>query len=203
MIVEYCNDVNQDSNSFAEPLTIILQDYERALRLPIKNLFFGHLLRLLLIQVQKSKVDLERAMLALDQLLRSNELSFELMAILPLAGISIYSISWMRHAYWNRFTNMPYQKMARELCKLLRSLERYIDQPKPSAACGLSCDPELFVRFGELFEQIQLIKRKGIVSAEKFIEMMDDLRMLSTGSDDSQAYFNAIRRMKEVVTGQI
>lgn len=38
---------------------------------------------MLLIQVQKTKVDLDLAMAALDKLLRANELNFGLLAILP------------------------------------------------------------------------------------------------------------------------
>jgi len=38
---------------------------------------------MMLIQVQKQKVDVERGMLALDQLLKSNELNFQLMATIP------------------------------------------------------------------------------------------------------------------------
>ena len=41
--------------------------YERELELPIKNALFGDLLSLLLIQVHKAKVDVARAMLALDK----------------------------------------------------------------------------------------------------------------------------------------
>ena len=61
----------------------------------------GDLLELILIQVQKSKVDLQIAMSALDQLLRSNELNFEVMAIVPtlliLYMIILQGKSAMRH----------------------------------------------------------------------------------------------------------
>jgi hypothetical protein len=46
--------------------------YERELESPIKNALFGDLLSLLLIQVHKAKVDVARAMLALDKLMRAN-----------------------------------------------------------------------------------------------------------------------------------
>ena len=43
----------------------------------------GDLVRLILIQVQKTKVDVETAMVALDRLLKANELNFTLLTMLP------------------------------------------------------------------------------------------------------------------------
>jgi hypothetical protein len=43
---------------------------------PVKNAIRGDLIRTLLIQVQKTKVDVDLAMAALDKLLKSNELNF-------------------------------------------------------------------------------------------------------------------------------
>ena len=43
----------------------------------------GDLVRSFLIQIQKTKVDLELAMSALDKLLRSNELNFAMLAVIP------------------------------------------------------------------------------------------------------------------------
>jgi nuclear control of ATPase protein 2 len=43
---------------------------------PVKNALRGDLIRTLLIQVQKTKVDVDLAMAALDKLLKSNELNF-------------------------------------------------------------------------------------------------------------------------------
>lgn len=43
---------------------------------PLKNVIVGDLLQTILIQVQKTKVDVDLAMSALDKLLKSNELNF-------------------------------------------------------------------------------------------------------------------------------
>lgn len=57
--------------------------YEQELKRPIRNLVGGDLARCLLIQVQKLKVDSESAMLEIDQILKSNELSIALVAAIP------------------------------------------------------------------------------------------------------------------------
>jgi hypothetical protein len=59
----------------------------------------------LLIQVQKGKVDLEGALLILEKIIRSNELSLGLMAILPLIFVlyNLGSFGKQRiHNFWNR-----------------------------------------------------------------------------------------------------
>lgn len=61
----------------------VMSSYERELRHPLRNLLAGSLARAVLIQVQRLKLDTEAAMLELDQILRSNELSLTLAAAVP------------------------------------------------------------------------------------------------------------------------
>lgn len=80
-------------------LTIVLESYEEDLRSPIKSIATGHLIRPLLIQIQKAKVDAAMALSALDRLLRSNELNFTFLALLPLLGILGLTYSWTWQKY--------------------------------------------------------------------------------------------------------
>ncbi|KAL6772305.1 hypothetical protein ACKKBG_A29715 [Auxenochlorella protothecoides x Auxenochlorella symbiontica] len=71
----------------------MMRRYEHELKKPIRNLVAGDLARCLLIQVQKLKVDSESAMLEIDQILKSNELSIALVAAVPaflIAGGLLY-----------------------------------------------------------------------------------------------------------------
>ena len=70
-------------------LSVIYRRYEEQLQSPLRNMVVGDLVRLLLIQVQKSKVDLELAMTALDKLLKANELNFAILTVVP-AGLLVY-----------------------------------------------------------------------------------------------------------------
>lgn len=67
----------------AGDITVVMREYESGIRKPISGLLFGSVLRTILIQVQKQKVDVDRAMTALDQIMRSNELNFQLIAAIP------------------------------------------------------------------------------------------------------------------------
>ncbi|KAK6802652.1 hypothetical protein RDI58_000434 [Solanum bulbocastanum] len=73
-----------------------LYRYEKELMHPIQNLFSGELSRALLIQVQKLKLDIEEAMLELDQILRANEINFAILAALPAFFLSLIVIMLVR-----------------------------------------------------------------------------------------------------------
>lgn len=64
-------------------LTPVLKAYERDLRSPFVGTVRGDLIRALLIQIQKTKVDVEIAMSGIDSLLKSQELVF---GYVPLFG---------------------------------------------------------------------------------------------------------------------
>lgn len=79
-------------------MELMMSSYEQELKKPLRNLISGDLMRSLLIQVQKLKVDTESAMLEIDQILRANELSISLVAAVPafiIAGALVYSIGRM------------------------------------------------------------------------------------------------------------
>lgn len=71
-------------------LTPFMKDYETQISKPIKNLVVGDLLQSLLIQVQKTKVDGDLVISGIDKLLKSQELVFEFIAILPTGLIVIW-----------------------------------------------------------------------------------------------------------------
>jgi nuclear-control-of-ATPase protein 2 len=57
-------------------LTPVLKAYERDIQSPVKGAIMGNLASALLIQVQKTKVDVELAMSGIDSILKSQELLF-------------------------------------------------------------------------------------------------------------------------------
>ncbi|BFG30205.1 hypothetical protein CerSpe_164790 [Prunus speciosa] len=79
-----------------EMLEIVMARYEKELTHPITNLLNGELARAMLIQVQKLKLDIETAMLELNQILRANEINFAILAALPAFFLSLALIMLMR-----------------------------------------------------------------------------------------------------------
>ncbi|KAK2078374.1 hypothetical protein QBZ16_003214 [Prototheca wickerhamii] len=85
-----------DDVAMQHGMDVMMRRYEQELKRPIKNLVAGDLARCLLIQVQKLKVDSESAMLEIDQILKSNELSIALVAAVPailIAGGLLYALA--------------------------------------------------------------------------------------------------------------
>lgn len=69
-------------------VTPVLKAYERDLRSPFIGAIRGDLVRALLIQIQKTKVDIEVAMSGIDALLKSQELVFRYVGFVPLLSLS-------------------------------------------------------------------------------------------------------------------
>lgn len=70
-------DVEGITNKIKEgDLTPVLRSYEKDLQAPLVGTIRGNLVRALLIQIQKTKVDIEIAMSGIDALLKSQELVF-------------------------------------------------------------------------------------------------------------------------------
>jgi nuclear-control-of-ATPase protein 2 len=77
-----------------DPFALVTARVEEELKSPLQNMLGGDLMQLLLIQTQVMKVDMESALLQMDQILRANRLNFSLMAGLPtlLALVSMFSL---------------------------------------------------------------------------------------------------------------
>ncbi|XP_028552899.1 protein DGS1, mitochondrial isoform X4 [Dendrobium catenatum] len=79
-----------------EMMEIVMSRYEKEVMHPLQNLIGGELARAMLIQIQKLKLDLETAMLELDQILKANEINFAVLAALPAFFISIILLYLVR-----------------------------------------------------------------------------------------------------------
>jgi hypothetical protein len=87
MIIDYTKTNTINNNSNVSTMKTVMEAYRENIKAPIRNLLRGDLLQLLLIQAQQAKVELETAMAALDKLLKSNKLNFELLALIPAVGL--------------------------------------------------------------------------------------------------------------------
>ncbi|GMM36819.1 Nca2 protein [Saccharomycopsis crataegensis] len=77
-------------------LTPFMVDYEQQIASPIRSLVAGDLLQSLLIQVQKVKVDGDLVISGIDKLLKSQELVFECIAVLPAGLVLIWFLGTCR-----------------------------------------------------------------------------------------------------------
>ncbi|KAI9594472.1 ATP synthase regulation protein NCA2-domain-containing protein [Syncephalis fuscata] len=108
-------------------LSIVLREYEKEMKTPLKSALLGHLIRVLLIQVQKGKVDLELAMAALDKLLRANELNFAFLTAAPVILITFGLSHWINQT-WRRRQGFSAGIARQEARDWLRRTDRVLNR---------------------------------------------------------------------------
>ncbi|GAA5822715.1 hypothetical protein JCM11251_004353 [Rhodosporidiobolus azoricus] len=77
-------------------LTTVLKAWEKDIKSPIKSAVSGSLIRTLLIQVQKVKVDVALAMDGIDKMLKSQQLTFGFVGVAPSMLVLALVGRWMR-----------------------------------------------------------------------------------------------------------
>lgn len=73
-------------------ISSVLRPYEAQITKPIRSLITGDLIRSLLIQIQKTKVDIETAVTGIDKLIQSQQLVFGFVAALPSFLITYWGV---------------------------------------------------------------------------------------------------------------
>ncbi|THH05164.1 hypothetical protein EW145_g5002 [Phellinidium pouzarii] len=80
-------------------LTPVLRIYEEDIKSPVRAALTGSLIRSLLIQIQKAKVDLDQALSGIDRLLHSQELTFAFVGVAPALAI-VYAFVNVIRGIW-------------------------------------------------------------------------------------------------------
>jgi nuclear-control-of-ATPase protein 2 len=97
----------------------VLRAYERDLQKPFMGTVRGDLVRALLIQIQKTKVDVEVAIGGIDSLLKSQELLFGLIGLTPGILISFAAFRGLNNLFGSRKGIRQNQKQGQTI-RLLR-----------------------------------------------------------------------------------
>ncbi|KAH1092973.1 hypothetical protein GLYMA_14G037400v4 [Glycine max] len=103
---------------------------------PIQNLLNGELVRAILIQVQKLKLDTETAMLELNQILRANEINFAVLTALPAFFLSLLLMMLVRGWFKQdtkaegrgRIARIQRRLLVIEVKKRIMQYQNYVDQ---------------------------------------------------------------------------
>jgi nuclear-control-of-ATPase protein 2 len=105
-------------------LTPVLRAYEHDLRTPFKGAIRGELIRALLIQIQKTKVDVEVAISGIDRLLKSQELVFGFVGLTPGLLISLVTLRWFTGLFNARERKSGVKRQ--QLVRRLRNVDRIL-----------------------------------------------------------------------------
>ena len=112
-------------------LTPVLKAYEKDLASPFKGTLRGNLIRALLIQIQKTKVDVEVAMGGIDDLLKSQELLFGMIGLTPGILITYFTLRSLQSSLTERRGSKTIRKQGK-LLRQLRNIDRILVDSNPT-----------------------------------------------------------------------
>lgn len=159
-------------------VTPVLRAYEHDLRKPFVGAVKGDLVRSLLIQVQKTKVDLEVAISGIDALLKSQELVFGMVGLTPGILVSVAVLSYLRGMLLSNRRGMRQRGERVGRCvRTLRNIDRIFSEATPSQNNLLS-----YKDHGLLITEVHILRnlvRDGRLMPREieseFLEDLDDL----------------------------
>ncbi|KAL4785842.1 ATP synthase regulation protein NCA2-domain-containing protein [Aspergillus varians] len=151
-------------------LTPVLRAYEKDLRSPFVGTLRGDLVRALLIQIQKTKVDVEVAMSGIDSLLKSQELVFGFVGLTPGLLISYASIRWFFGLLGNR-RGFRLGRRQNDLRYSLRKIHRILLASSPTEAGRLT-----YRNHGLLICNVEILlsKAQTMLKGEDFRAFQED-----------------------------
>ncbi|KAF9881902.1 ATP synthase regulation protein nca2 [Colletotrichum karsti] len=158
-------------------VTPVLKAYERDLRKPFVGAVKGDLVRSLLIQVQKTKVDLEVAISGIDALLKSQELVFGFVGLTPGVLVSIGIVQYFRGVFGSRRGARNTREAGRSI-RVLRNIDRIFSEATPSQNNLLS-----YKDHGLLLCEVHVLRNlmQRVLPRDRqreFLEDIDDLANL-------------------------
>lgn len=209
MVVEFAIDNPQTSADTAGPLseaqimdirakvkegdlTPVLRAYEKDLRQPFKGTVRGDLIRTLLIQVQKTKVDVQFALSGIDSLLKSQELVFGFVGLTPgvLVGFAVFR--YLGGVFGSRRGSKQGRK-AGQAVRVLRNIDRILTLATPTQNNILS-----YKDHGLLLCEVHILRQRasklfpGEIERE-FLEDVNDLCNINSGIQQQLKVLDRIR----------
>ncbi|KAF6842037.1 ATP synthase regulation protein NCA2 [Colletotrichum plurivorum] len=158
-------------------VTPVLRAYEKDLRSPFVGAVKGDLVRSLLIQVQKTKVDLEVAISGIDSLLKSQELVFGFIGLTPGVLVSIGIFQYLRGIFGARKGARNSRHAGRSI-RVLRNIDRIFSEATPAQNNLLS-----YKDHGLLLCEVHVLRNlmQRVLPRDRqreFLEDLDDLANL-------------------------
>jgi nuclear-control-of-ATPase protein 2 len=173
-------------------LTPILRVYERDLQKPFMGTIRGDLVRSLLIQVQKTKVDVEVAISGIDSLLKSQELVFGFVGLTPGILVCFATMRYVAGTFGNR-RGIRQGTRAGQTIRVLRNIDRILTMAAPTPNEVLS-----YKDHGLLLCEVHVLRSRakhlfpGEIERE-FLEDVNDLCNVNSGIQTQLKVLDRIR----------
>ncbi|KAK4908158.1 Nuclear control of ATPase protein 2, partial [Elasticomyces elasticus] len=145
-------------------LSAVLKAYEKDMQSPARGAIFGSLVQSLLIQVQKTKVDVEVAMNGIDEILKSQELLFGFVGVAPGIAISFLVFRWLSSSFGNR-RGLRQSQQKGDTIRLLRNINRtlsnmHVLRQRAAAVIPSNLQREFVEDIGDLMDTRQGVRKQ-------------------------------------------
>ncbi|KAE8442099.1 hypothetical protein EG329_003857 [Mollisiaceae sp. DMI_Dod_QoI] len=173
-------------------LTPVLRAYEKDLRQPFMGTVRGDLVRTLLIQVQKTKVDVEVAISGIDALLKSQELVFGFVGLTPGVLVCFAAFRYLGGVFGNRKGARQGRK-AGQTIRVLRNIDRILTQATPTQNNLLS-----YKDHGLLLCEVHVLRKRAhrLFPGEIEREFLEDVADLCNINSGIQAQLKVLERIR-------
>ncbi|KAF2006931.1 NCA2-domain-containing protein [Amniculicola lignicola CBS 123094] len=173
-------------------LTTVLKAYEKDMQKPVWGAIRGNLISALLIQVQKTKVDVEVAMSGIDSILKSQELLFGFIGLTPGLFVTIGVYRWFGGIFSNRSTMQKWAKEG-QLLLILRNIDRILVGATPTEFGEIA-----YKDHGLLLCEVHLLRQEANNILPRrifhdFLQEIDELVDVRTGLERQQKVVDRIR----------
>ncbi|CAK4034127.1 related to NCA2 [Lecanosticta acicola] len=173
-------------------LTPVLKAYEKDLTSPLMGAVRGNLIRALLIQIQKTKVDVEIAMGGIDSLLKSQELLIGFISLTP--GLLVaYGVTRYIRASLTQKRGSKAQRKQGKMLRQLRNVDRIMTSSTPTEYGELSYkDQGLLLCEVHVLREAARMTMPGEIYRE-FSEEADELCDVRVGIERQKAVASRMR----------
>ncbi|OBT92897.1 nuclear control of ATPase [Pseudogymnoascus verrucosus] len=173
-------------------LTPVLRAYEKDLRRPFVGTVRGDLVRTLLIQVQKTKVDVEVALSGIDALLKSQELVFGFVGLTPGVLVCIGVGRYISGMFGER-RGQKYGHRAGQMIRVLRNIDRILTTSTPSPSGILS-----YKDHGLLLCEVHVLRSRAakLFPGEVEREFFEDVNELGDISIGIERQLKVVQRIR-------
>lgn len=167
-------------------LTPVLMAYEKDLRKPLMGTVRGDLIRALLIQIQKTKVDVEVAIGGIDSLLKSQELVFGFIGLTPGVLVCFGLLRWLNSLGKGQGLGKG------GIVRLLRNIDRLLSSSTSNNGMLIYKD------HGMLLCQVHILRQRAhrILPGDIYNEFMEDINELSSLHTGIERQIHVVERIR-------
>ncbi|CAF0879771.1 unnamed protein product [Adineta steineri] len=126
-VEEFLASLNEHATN--EDMNIVMKNYQQEMNSPIRAALFGDLIKGILIQVQKVKVDGEGLIIQIDQLMKQNQINFSILATIPAILIITFVTIATKNIVSDRVINrrkFDLTTIREQIIRILREIEHIL-----------------------------------------------------------------------------